>query len=605
MTDKKMWWLAMLLLTVTVQASAYHAVWPDERNEKEQAQRKQSEKVRLNDDKRRRYDYYYQEAMKQKVLDKHDAAFELLQHCLEINPDAGEAIYEMAVFYQYLGDNTKTEHALKRATELEPDNIWFKESLASYYVGRNEHDKAVTVLEDMLRLAPTRTDVMSQLYNIYLTQLNHDAAIDMLGRIESVDGRDQQTTMEKFRLYVQEGEEEKAMNELKALASEYPNDLNYKVLIGDAHMMLKHADEALTIYREVQQVEPENMRLQLSLLNYYRESEQDSLYHAYMDSLLYANDTDNQMRLNLLREFVSYNERNGADSTLVAAAFERILTLPQENVDMMLLYVGYMQVKNFPVSRIEGVLYKVLDKEPDNEPATLMLLEIYLKGRDFVNVVKLCERGMLYYPDRLMYYFYLGFARFQLDEKELALKAFREGVTHVRSDSDPGVVSDMYSVMGDLYYDAGNKEKAYAAYDSCLVYKNDNTGCLNNYAYYLSLENEQLDKAEAMSFRTVKLEPENKTFLDTYAWILFMQKRYEEAKEYIDKVVGEWGPAGEKAGQIPDDERVSAGVVEHAGDIYALLGEMDTALYYWRLAEKSGLDSSVLRKKIKHKRYIE
>lgn len=569
------------------------------------ALQKRKAKTRLSDDEQHRYFYYYQEALKQKLLGKHDAAFDLLQHCLEIAPDASEVIYETAVFYQYLGDSDKAEQALVKAAELEPKNIWYKEALASYYINRNEQGKAAEVLEDMLKLSPNRTDVMSQLYSIYVMQLDNEAAIGMLGRIESVDGRDQQTTMEKYRLYVQQGEEEKALNELEELSREYPYDLNYRVLIGDAYMMLKHTDKALEVYQAVQKAEPENMRLQLSLLNYYRESGQDSVYHAYMDSLLYTPAIDNQMRLNLLREFVSYNEQNGADSTQVAAAFERILKLPQENVEMMLLYVGYMQVKKFPDKRIVDVLYQVLEKEPDNEPATLMLLEIYLKGRDFANVVRLCERGKLYYPDRLTYYFYLGFARFQLDQNQLALKAFSEGVTHVRPDSDPGVVSDMYSIMGDLYYDEGKKEQAYVAYDSCLVYKNDNTNCLNNYAYYLSLENEQLDRAEAMSFRTVKLEPENKTFLDTYAWILFMQKRYEEARVYIDKVVGEWGPDGDKAGQIPDDERVSAAVVEHAGDIYALLGQMDEAVYYWQLAEKSGLDSSTLKKKIKHKRYIE
>ena len=40
--------------------------------------------------------------------------------------------------------------------------------------------------------------------------------------------------------------------------------------------------------------------------------------------------------------------------------------------------------------------------------------------------------------------------------------------------------------MGDLYHTKKMNVEAYAAYDSALVYKPDNIGALNNYAYYLS-----------------------------------------------------------------------------------------------------------------------
>jgi Tfp pilus assembly protein PilF len=62
-------------------------------------------------------------------------------------------------------------------------------------------------------------------------------------------------------------------------------------------------------------------------------------------------------------------------------------------------------------------------------------------------------------------------------------------------------------------------------------------GCLNNYAYFLSESGEQLAKAEQMSYRTVKAEPKNATYLDTYAWILYMLGRYSEANIYIDQAL--------------------------------------------------------------------
>ena len=91
--------------------------------------------------------------------------------------------------------------------------------------------------------------------------------------------------------------------------------------------------------------------------------------------------------------------------------------------------------------------------------------------------------------------------------------------------------------MGDILHQKGLAEAAFAAYDSCLVWKGDNISCLNNYAYYLSERGERLTQAEEMSYKTIKAEPKNATYLDTYAWILFMEGRYSEAKIYIDQAL--------------------------------------------------------------------
>jgi Tfp pilus assembly protein PilF len=123
------------------------------------------------------------------------------------------------------------------------------------------------------------------------------------------------------------------------------------------------------------------------------------------------------------------------------------------------------------------------------------------------------------------------------------------------------------------------------------VWKDDNIGCLNNYAYYLSLKNERLDEAEQMSYRTVKAEPENATYLDTYAWILFMQGRYAEARIYIDQA-------------LQNDSLPSAVINEHAGDIYALCGDTDNALAMWKKALDDDPENKLLRRKINRKKYI-
>jgi Tfp pilus assembly protein PilF len=116
--------------------------------------------------------------------------------------------------------------------------------------------------------------------------------------------------------------------------------------------------------------------------------------------------------------------------------------------------------------------------------------------------------------------------------------------------------------------------------------------CLNNYAYFLSLGGDQLDKARQMSERVLKIEPDNATYLDTYAWILFMMKDYEQARAYMEQALKQVKDSG-------DD----ASLYEHAGDIYIQLGRKQEAQSAWRKALKLGSNSKLLKKKIKTSKY--
>ena len=146
---------------------------------------------------------------------------------------------------------------------------------------------------------------------------------------------------------------------------------------------------------------------------------------------------------------------------------------------------------------------------------------------------------------------------------------------------------------GQEFGEKGMDKACYEAYDSCLHYAPDNVGALNNYAYYLSLDPAaDLQKAEQMSLKAVQKEPDNATFLDTYAWILFKEKRYDDAKTIAERA-------------IASDSTLSSVVVEHCGDIFYMAGDTDRAMEMWQKAAQEDEDNAILRRKIELKKYIE
>jgi tetratricopeptide (TPR) repeat protein len=250
-----------------------------------------------------------------------------------------------------------------------------------------------------------------------------------------------------------------------------------------------------------------------------------------------------------------------------------------------------MSLKEMPRDTIDRALEQVLAIAPDDAAARLQLVRSAWMDEDTDRVIALCQTARQYNPDEMAFYYYQGMTHYQRGEKDEALNTFQNGIGVINDESDPAIVSDFYAIMGDLLHERGQARQAFEAYDSCLQWKDDNLGCLNNYAYYLSELGQQLEKAEEMSRRTIKAESKNATYLDTYAWILFQQKRYAEARIYIDQA-------------LQHDSLPGAVIHEHAGDIYAQCGDIDGAILQWGKALADDPENKLLLRKIKRKKYL-
>lgn len=538
-----------------------------------------------------RYDRFFIDAMLQRQKGNNDAAFDLLKHCVHIRPEAPEAYFFLAQYYMSLKQNDKAIECFKKAADLEPDNSTYLETLAKAYVTNDNDSLAIGTLEKIVEKETGRIDILEMLVQLYQNRADYDNTIKTLDRLETLEGKNERLTYAKSEIYSLTGDKKAAINEMKKLADQYPNDLNYRGMYGDALLMNGREKEAFDIYTGILKAEPDNYRAQLSMRAYYKQKDMAADADSMTMQLLLNKNTGDDARVYIMRQEIAESENGGGDSTKILRLFDRMMAQPQASTDIAILYATYMSLKKMPQEKIEAVLEKVLAQTPDNAAARLQLVAYAWQRDDLDRVIELCKAARQYNPDEMAFYYYEGMAHFRKDDNDSALNAFQNGISVIGEHSDPDIVSDFYAVMGDLLYEKGRAAEAYAAYDSCLQWKDDNIGCLNNYAYYLSVNGDSLDKAEKMSYRTVKAEPKNATYLDTYAWILFMQGRYAEAKIYIDQAV-------------QNDSDSSAVILEHAGDIHAKAGDIDGAVELWARAAAKDPANKLLARKIRQRKYI-
>lgn len=538
------------------------------------------------------YNYFFLEGVRQQEMGNLTAAFDLLRHARDLNPNAPEVYYLLAPYYVDLKDDTRSRAYYERAATLDPENSSYIEKLGQLYVSQKDYPNAINAYEKLYALNKARVDVLQILYQLYGSQNEFQQMINVLNRIEVLEGSSEQISLSKMQIYEQMGEKRKEYDELKSLVDSHPLDLNYKVMFGNWLLQNGKKKEAVKLYRNVLKEEPTNALAKLSLLDYYRTIGDQATVDVITQELLQSPKTEKETKIALLRQVISSNQQaNVSDSAEVMKLFSQALSVPQTDADILMMKAAYMSLKKMPKTEINRVYEQAIDVEPDNSRARIALIQNIWDTGDYDKVIAICRPAQEYNPEEMVFYYFQGMAQYQKHENDAALQTFRKGVSQIKADSNPDVVSDFYALMGEILHEKGRLAESFQAYDSCLQWKPDNIAAMNNYAYYLSEANKDLPKAEQLSYKTIKAEPNNSTFLDTYAWILFQQKRYEKAKIYIDQA-------------IRSDSTLTGVVKEHAGDIYAMTGDIDKALEFWQQSLKGGNQSAVLKKKIQLKKYV-
>lgn len=549
-------------------------------------------KSKLSQNDQRRYSYFYTESLRQQMAGNFAAAFDLMRHAQWINPLAPEVYYHLAGYFIDLKNDSLAGRNFEKAARLNPKNTTYTERLAQYYINAGEYKKSVDTYERLCNATGDRLDLLQVMLQLYATDDDYDKMINILNRMEILEGGStEQIALSRMQIYEKQGKKGKELEELQSLVAKHPNDLNFKVMMGNWLLQNNKSEEALKVYKSVLKEEPDNAAAQMSMLDYYKANGQNQKADDLLMQLLTSKKTASDTKMTLLRQAIQDSQQVGGDSMQVFRLFDKVLSQPQNNADFIMLKAAYMSVLHMPDSLIDATYEQAVSVEPDNSRARLLLLQDIWEKKQYDKVIAISRPAQEYNPDEMAFYYFEGLAHFQKGEKEEALTTFRKGVGQIKRDSNPDIVSDFYVIMGDILHEKGLYKEAFAAYDSCLQWKPDNIGCLNNYAYYLSVLGRDLGKAEQMSYKTIKAEPTNSTYLDTYAWILFQQERYSEARIYIEQA-------------IKNDSTLSNVVTEHAGDIYYMAGEKEKAVEYWQRAQREGNESATLRKKIALKRYI-
>jgi tetratricopeptide (TPR) repeat protein len=519
-----------------------------------------------------------------------DEALETFRLCLSIDSlDAG-AQAETGILYAVLGFNSDALKYLENAVRLDPGNWWYNVQLISLYADLKNWKKCIDITKELQLRFPNKEQVYSMLASFYKETKEYDKAIAAFDKLESLQGVDQGTSIEKYNLYFLLNKETKADAEIDKLVSKYPTESRYKVVRGDIYMKQKMPEKAFEIYQRVLKDDPRNPYVYVSLSEYYKSANQPEKALESIVNALKSEQLDVDTKVSVLGQYVQKLVQDSTKLVETESLFKLLVDrypLEEQVHGYYAVFLQYQKRNTEAISELETMI----NINPKNQQTWMQLIQIYIGDKNFNQILTITSRAIENLPKLPVWYFYRGIAQFQLADYNGALLSYKRGLPLIDAEQ-VNMKSDFYAQIADTYFKTEKKDSAFVNYELSLAANPTNIMVMNNYAYYLSLEKLELKKAERMSGKTVELEPKNSTYLDTYAWILYQEGNYSLAKFYIERAVDNL--------KKEEDHGI---ILEHYGDILWMSGTgNDTkALEMWQKSYDSGNKTDELKNKIENK----
>ena len=530
------------------------------------------------------FDYVFTEAMKQKFMGNPGDALKYLEQCIKINPKSDAAYYEMAQIALMLGDRNNGKKFALKAASLNERNIWYLTFIANIYFEGKIIDSAIIYYEKAVRYFPEKDNVKLNLANIYSEKGQYDKAAEIYAYFEKKYGTNEATSLSIIKNLINSGNLKKAEEKVNELIKKSPDEVLYNGLLAEIYRISGEKDKAISIYEKMLEKEPGNPQTLLSLSDFLiNEKQYDDLF-PILNKIILNDSISKENKIALFSKIIS-------DTSLLKSRAKEIeISLivleadnKKDNIIMLLRPELYQNQNNF--SKAITQLEEIIANQPENYYAWERVLILYSEEKDWDKLLLKGEECATKFNRSFVAKVLYANAAMEKGKLTVAEEELRKA--KILAGADTGMLIQVLVMDADVLYRQKEYSKSFGTFREALKIKPEDVMILNNYAYYLAEQGQELKEAEKMAKMVIEKEKGNATYLDTYAWVLYKRGRYKEAEKIMEEVINKEGKS-------------DAEYYEHQGYIMKALGKCAKAIEYWKSALRLDNRKNSLLKEIEN-----
>lgn len=549
-------------------------------------------------------DYIFLEALKYESMDSADAYFEMISRAYELNPDDGYVGYDVGLYnvilHQY-DDSLSVERGLGLMRRYANENPTDEEAglrLANIYGMLSKTDDAMSVYRMVYENAKDPRVSGSAFASALAYTGVPDSirkAIGILDELEKIEGVSIELLGQKIKFYDMLGDTASVLGEANRILLKNPNSVPYLITCGNLYRHYNRPDSAMAYFNKALSIEPGSGAALYSRANLYLEMGDSASFDREIFEALRLPDLEVEDKIGILQEYVNNLYTDSTQHDRINSLFESLESQYPYESEVHRFYGSYLYYIGDKAGAADQINYAV-SLSPDQRDLWEMLVQIYYFMDEFHKADVTIGDALKYFPSDLTFYQLGSSVNLKSGNYDKAETYINKALEVVDS-TESKAVAELYGSLGDIAFHRKDMKKARELYDIALSHDSLNSLLLNNVAYYMATENEDLEKAQEYIKTAIALEEASESgnsanTLDTYAWVLFKLKDYPKAYEVINQVLE------------LDNEDSSSEVYEHAGDIYFMNGHPDEALEFWEKALSLDPDNDLLKRKVKNKTFF-
>jgi len=548
------------------------------------------EEIKEEDEKNiKKFEEHFFSALKAKSLENYDEALKHFKRCIKIDQKNPTPFYESSAINAGEGRYDVAVDQIKTAIKLDPKNRWYLLLYAEILFETQNFVNSAIQYKKLIALEPGNEELYFNLSEVYIYANKLRKAIKVYDDLEKYKGIDKNLSLHKHKLYRELNDISGAINELNSILKQFPEDIEVMEKLPELYLLNNDKEKAFEVFKKLSLISSNNGRIHLTLADYYRENGENEKSYAELKLAFKSTKLNIDTKVRIL---ISYYQLIAVNEEMKIQAYELaeilIKTHPGD-LKARAVFADILYTDNQYQEAKEQYLI-VLEKDKSKSQVWGQVLFIQAEQNDFEGMLKVSADALEYFPADPLFYYFNGASNKWFKNYDDAINSFETGIEFVVENKN--LLLEFYSSLADVYHTKKEHEISDEYYEKVLEIDSNNVLVLNNYSYYLSEREENLEKAKKMSFKCNELDPNNGTYQDTYAWILYKLKEYELAKQWLLKALSNGS----------DKNPV---VVEHYGDILYDLGSPKEALDQWKKAKELGGSGVRLNQKIESEKLHE